>query len=314
MSLSQRLAPRRPRGADPGVRVAVHVAAERLLAAVAHIRPGMKPQFSPAPSFDGPEAAQAWVAWQRRHQPRSHTSLLLNSEHYRILPLDAPRVPPEERKAAVRYQAQELLDFPTDEASIDCLDVPPAAPGQPVSRVFVVAGLKSEIGRWMVRYRDARLDLDVIDIPELALRNLSVLAAGDRAHIYLHIGLRSSRLVIVWQRELCAFRQFDLSGRKLAAASDEEVESTVEHLTLDIQRTADAFARQFHGADLATLWVSSVARLDALVSALGALQSLPVQALRIEDLVDWQGPGSVCDCAAGIDHTLAIGAALRGAV
>lgn len=313
MSLSQRLFPGRQPVTHGQVRVAVHVAAERLTAAVAHTRAGQKPQFSPAPSFDGPEAALSFVAWQRHHQPRSPTSLLLNSEHYRILPLDAPRVPAEERKAAVRYQAQELLDFEADEASIDCLDVPAAAAGQAVSRVFAVAGLKSEIARWMLRYRDARLELDVIDIPELALRNLSVLAAGDRAHIYLHVGLRSSRLVIVWQRELCAFRQFELCARQLSAASDDEVESMVEHLTLDIQRTADAFARQFYGADLAALWISSVARQDTLTSALAALQSLPVRALQVEDHVDWQGPGSVFDHEAGIDYTLAIGAALRGA-
>ncbi|MDP1901093.1 MAG: hypothetical protein Q8K96_11645 [Rubrivivax sp.] len=314
MSLLQRLSLRHPRDADADVRVGLCIAAERLVGAVGHFRAGARPQFSPAPSFDGPEAAAAWVAWQRHHQPRSRTSLLLHSEHYRILPLDAPRVPPEERKAAVRYQAQELLDFPAEEAQIDCLDVPAAAPDQSVSRVFVVAGLKHEIARWMARYRDARLELDVVDIPELALRNVSVLAAGESAHIYLHVGFRSSRLVIVWQRELCAFRQFELGARQLAAASDDEVESLVEHLTLDIQRTADAFARQFHGADLAALWVSSVVRADALVEILAALQSLPVRPLRIEDHADWRGPGAVFDLDAGVDHTLAIGATLRGAV
>ncbi len=310
---SQGLLPDRQRKAHDQVRVAVHVAPARLTATLAHLRAGQRPQFSAAPSFDGPEAAQALVDWQRRHQPRSRTSLLLNSEHYRILPLDAPRVPAEERKAAVRYQAQELLDFPAEEASIDCLDVPAAAAGQAISRVFAVAGLKSEIARWMLQYRDARLVLDIVDIPELALRNLSVQAAGDRAHIYLHVGLRSSRLVIVWQRELCAFRQFELCAGQLSAASDDEVEALLEHLTLDIQRTADAFARQFYGADLAALWISSVTRLDTLTSALAALQSLPVRALRIEEHVDWQGPGGVFDHAAGIDHTLALGAALRSA-
>lgn len=313
MPPSQGLLPNRQRAAADQVRVAVHVAPECLTATVARMRAGQRPQFSAAPSFDGPEAAQALLAWQRRHQPRSRTSLLLNNEHYRILPLDAPRVPAEERKAAVRYQAQELLDFPAEEASIDCLDVPAAAAGQPIARVFAVAGLKSEIARWMLQYRDAHLVLDIIDIPELALRNLSVQAAGDKAHIYLHVGLHSSRLVIVWQRELCAFRQFELSAGQLSAASDDEVEALVEHLTLDIQRTADAFARQFYGADLAALWISSVARGDTLTSALAALQSLPVRALRIEEHLDWQGPGGVFDHASGVDHTLALGAALRSA-
>jgi MSHA biogenesis protein MshI len=314
MSLLQRLSLRRPADADAGVRVGVYAAAERLVAVVGHCPVAARPRMHPAPVFDGASAVQGWIDWQRAHQAHSRSSLVLHSEHYRILPMDAPRVPPEERKAAVRYQAHELLDFPADEAQIDCLDVPAAAPDQSVTRVFVVAGLTREITAWAARYRDARLVLDVVDIPELALRNVSVLAARDSAHIYLHLGLRSARLVIVWQRELCAFRQLELGAGKLADASAEEFEALVENLSLDVQRTADAFARQFHGADLATLWVSSMVRADALVEALDALQSLPVRRLRIEDHLDWSGADAVLDFERGLDHTLAIGAALRDAV
>jgi MSHA biogenesis protein MshI len=311
MSFLPRIASGRAGSPDTRACVGLYVAAERLMATVADVRAGKRPRFSAAPSFEGPGAMQEWLHWLHRHQPRSRTALLLHSKHYRILPLDAPRVPPEERKAAVRYQAQEVLDFPAEEASIDCIDVPPPVPGQPVSRVFVVAGMKAEVARWMLHYRDAHLELASIDIPELALRNLSALAAGDSAHLYLHLGFHSSRLVIVWRQELCAFRQFDLSGFQLAAATPAEIETLVERLTLDIQRTADAFARQFHGADLSALWVSSVARADALMDALRVMQSLPVQPLRIEDHLDWQGPQPVFDFDQGIDRTLAIGAALR---
>ena len=82
---------------------------------------------------------------------------------------------------------------------------------------------------------------------------------------------------------------------------------------MDIQRTADAFARQFHSADLAALWVSSVTKLDSLCAALTAQQSLPVRALQLEEHLDWAGPGKLVDLERSIDYSLAIGAALRRA-
>ena len=313
MSVFSRLLPARQTGLAPAVQLGVYAGTEKLLAAMAQCQPGKRPRLSLVPAFEGGSASEDWVHWLRAHQPHSHSTLLLHSGHYRIVPMDAPRVPPEERRAAVRYQAQELLDFAIEDSTIDCLDVPSAMPGQVPTRVFVVAGMKGEITRWMHLYRSARLALRAVDIPEMALRNLSVMAAGEAAHIYLHVGLNSSRLVIVWQRELCAFRQFELSSRLLHQASDADIESRVEQLALDVQRTADAFGRQFHGADLSALWVSSVTRLDAVAQALGGLQSLPVKRLVIEDWVDWDGPGPPCDFSSATDHTLALGAALRAA-
>ncbi len=299
--------------AAAGQRVGVVGTADGLLGVSIKQQADGRPQVSAGPVFKGPQASAAWIEWQRQHEAHAPTSVLLSGEHYRIVPLDAPRVPEAERRAAVAYQAQELLDFPPDSTIVDCLSLPPSGTGQAVSRVFAVAGLKVEIAKWMGQYREAKLNLEAIDIPELALRNLSHLVAGEQAHLYLHVGVRSARLVIVWQGELCAFRRFELSGRQLAAESDGGIELLVERLALDIQRTADAFARQFHSADLAALWVSSVTKLDSLCAALAAQQSLPVRALQLEEHLDWAGPGKLVDLERSIDYSLAIGAALRRA-
>jgi MSHA biogenesis protein MshI len=311
MSAFTRLWPKRRFAVDPGLRVGVVGTADGLLGVVMKRQAGSKPQFKAAPVFRGPQASESWVEWQKSNAPLGQTSVLLSGEHYRIVPLDAPRVPDEERRAAVSYQAQELLDFPPDTTIIDCLNIPAATSGQAVSRVFAVAGLKAEIAKWMRQYRQAGLNLDAIDIPEMALRNVSALVAGPQTHLYLHVGVRSARLVIVWQGELCAFRRFELSGRQLATETDGGIDLLVERLALDIQRTADAFVRQFHSADLAALWVSSVSKPEPLCAAFRIHQALPVHPLQLEDHLDWQGPGAIADLDRSIDHTLAIGAALR---
>lgn len=310
--LSRLLPSGRPR-ATGATALGVYAGSQKITGVALQRQAGQPPRVAAAAAFEGASAAEHWVAWAARHQARSRSTVLLHGGHYRILPLDAPRVPAEERRAAVRFQAQELLDFSVDETSVDCVDVPSAVHGQAASRVFVVAGLNQEVGRWMSRYRAAKLELQAIDIPEMALRNLSSLAAGDSAHLYLHVGLNSARMVIVWRQELCAFRHFELSGRDIHNADDSSIEAQFDQLALDVQRTADAFGRQFHGADLQALWVSSVTRLDTVVQALSGLLALPVKRLVIEELVDWRAEQPALDHDAGLDHTLALGAALRTA-
>lgn len=312
MSLLQRLRPKTGQHSAEVPRIGVDSGSDILLPCVA--RGGPRPTLSVAPAFSGPGAVGELLAWHKQAFRSSPASVVLGASHYRIMPMDAPRVAPEERKGAVRYQVQELLDFAPDDTCIDCIELPAATAGQAVSRLFAVAGQRSEIGTWMRHYAAINLTLDVVDVPEMALRNLSVLAAGDGAHMYIHIGLNTTRLVIVWQKELCAFRQFDLSARDLAAAGPDTFAEQIERVALEVQRTADAYARQFHGAELKALWVSSVCRLNDTLEILNGAQSLTAQALHVQDHVQWQGDAAVHDFAAGRDRTLALGAALRGLV
>ncbi len=312
MSLLSRLLSSRRTPAAGAVALGMYAGSQKVTGVALQRRTGQPPRVTAAAAFEGATAAEHWMAWAAHH-PACSSTLLLHGGHYRILPLDASRVPLQERRSAVRLQAQELLDVNVDDTSIDCVEVPSAVQGQAASRVFVVAGMTQEVGRWMKHYRAAKLDLQAIDIPEMALRNLSSLAAGDSAHLYLHVGLNSARMVIVWRQELCAFRQFELSGRSIHRADDAAIEAQFDQLALDVQRTADAFGRQFHGADLQALWVSSVTRLDTVVQALSGLLALPVKRLVIEELVDWRAEQPALDHDAGLDHTLALGAALRTA-
>lgn len=284
---------------------------ERLVAACAVPGSGPRPAVRVAPVFDGADPATLALRWQRAQARRAQANVLLNSVDYRIVPLDAPRVPPEERRAAVRWQLKDLLDFPAEQACVDCLDVPGPTPGAESRQVFAVASQERTVRGWMQRYRDARLALGAIDIPELAMRNLSVLAAGPAAHAFVHLGLKSTRLTLAWQRELCAFRQFDVAAYKLDAADAATRARLLERMALEVQRSTDSFARQFHGADLATVWVSAVRDADEITRQLSDLLPQSVQAFRVEDHVALSSSQPVVDPERGLDFTFAIGAAIR---
>ncbi len=264
---------------------------------------------APVPE-EGAGATTALRAWRKAVGRRSRANVVLRSEEYRVLPIDTPAVPPEEMREAARWKVADALDFAAEDAAIDLITVPNnQAHGR--SQHFVVAAPPGPVQRWAAQCRAADLHLGALDIPEMAMRNLSVLAAGDSAHAFLLIGLHSTRLALIWQRELSSFRQLDVSCRLLEETPPEEHGALYERLSLDIQRTADSFARQLAGVELQTLWLASAYAPHAVADALAPLLPLRIQHFELEQFVDVSGPVPVLDTARGWDHTLAIGAALR---
>jgi MSHA biogenesis protein MshI len=267
----------------------------------------MPPAPVPAP---GVGEAATLRAWRRAAGARSRANVLLRSDEYRVLPIDTPAVAAEEMREAARWQVADVLDFPADDAAIDLITVP-SNQANARSQRFVVAAPPEPVARWATQCRAAEMNLGAIDIPEMAMRNLSVLAAGDAAHAFLHLGLHSTRLALVWQRELSSFRQLDISARQLEESPAEEHGALFERLSLDIQRTTDSFARQLAGVELQTLWLASAYSPQLVANALAQLLPLRIERFELARFVDVQGPVPVLDSARGWDHTLVIGAALR---
>ena len=57
---------------------------------------------------------------------------MLSGGEYQMLTVDAPNVPQDELKTAVRWRLKDMLDFHVDDATIDVLDIPvdPNAPSR----------------------------------------------------------------------------------------------------------------------------------------------------------------------------------------
>lgn len=302
------------RTTTPKAWAAVRVRAD--LAIGAHQAPGAAPgrrprvQLSPVLRGDDP-AARLWP-WLRGFGRQTATCVVLPARDYRIVPTAVPAVPEAERRQALRWQIRDQLDGPAEEAVVDGLLIPAAAAGAAAQRMYAVAAPADTVRGWMHAARTARVALRAIDIPETALRNLAVLVAGERAHALLHLGLRSARLVIVWQRELCALRQLEVSAATLAAAATPEARGAlVERIALEVQRTADAFARQFQGVRPEALWICAASADDALVPALTELLALPVRPFAAHEHLDLADGRDLYDAAEAVDYTLVVGAALR---
>ncbi len=291
----------------------VHAGESSLLGAASLATKGResRPQIrlmSPAPV---PAQSPSLRAWREACPKRVRANVILRSAEYRVLPVEPPEVAPEELREAVRWQMADALDFPAEDAAIDLLTLP-SHQANARGRYFLVAAPGEQVTAWVDRCKAADLRLGALDIPEMAMRNLSVLAAGESAHAFLYVGIQSTRMALIWKRELCSFRQLDVSGRQLAAATGEERESLIERLALETQRTADSFSRQFSGVDLDALWLTSVFEPEALADSLSVMVPQRVKLFELGAHVDIEsGPASVVDMAQGRDYLLAIGAALR---
>jgi len=275
---------------------------------------GAKPRLLACHHFDGDQALGALSLWRSgQGQRRTTNNLLLSGDDYQLLPIETLDLPAHELTDAARWKIKDMIDFPAEEAAVACVLVPAAEARRQVRHALAVATPRKTVARWMRQARLAQCQPDSIDIPELALRNILTLLPSPAACGLLHVGLARTTLVMVWQGELCTSRRFDLSAGQWLATDAQRRLPLVERLALDLQRTCDAFERQFHTAALGRIWVTQAHPALDLAQALKAHVALDVQPLDLRTCIDIDAPDALIDPAHGIDFIPALGAALRDA-
>jgi MSHA biogenesis protein MshI len=97
---------------------------------------------------------------------------------YQMLQIDCPAVPPEELRIAARWQIRDRVDSHVDDLTLDVLRVgAPRAPAVGNGQLFVVATANAKVQQVSALAQAAGWTLDVIDVLDLAQRNLHTAAA-----------------------------------------------------------------------------------------------------------------------------------------
>ena len=76
---------------------------------------------------------------------RYRCATLLHPAEYQLLMVDAPSVPREELKSAIRWRVKDLLDYHIDDATMDVLDIPVDNEAAGKSRYMYAVAAKNEI-------------------------------------------------------------------------------------------------------------------------------------------------------------------------
>ena len=241
-----------------------------------------------------------------------HCTTLLWHGQYQLLQVDAPgnlpeESPQEELREALRWRVKEMVDFSIDQAGIDVMSIP--AQGSRSQQFWVVAASHDVLRPRIQLFQDAKTSLAVIDIPELAQRNLSGLFEEENRGLALvAFEDKGGRLTITYRGELFMTRHIDVSAPELAGANASTLH---ERVLLDIQRSLDNFDRNFSAIPLTRLLVGPLPGGGAFIDYLAGNLSLPVAAANLADVLDIEATPGLADMAVQAAAWLALGAALR---
>ncbi len=277
-------------------------------------RPGSGlPRVKLAAQFAVNGGAEAFERMGRElRAPQFKCSNLLAAGEYQMLALDAPAVPAEELKTAVRWMLKDMLDYHVDDATIDVLAVPAdKLAGQRGNNLFAVAARNSLIEARQKLFTAARIPLSVIDVPEMAQRNIAaLLEAPGRGLALLSLGAEGGLLTVSCDGELFLARRLEVPLADLLEEDEERRLGAFDKLTLLLQRSLDHCERQFQAITLSRLVLapSTAAGLDEY---LGRNLYTPVNPLDLADVFDLSDAPQLQDTAAQQRFFLTLGAALR---
>lgn len=177
---------------------------------------------------------------ERLNLRRKPCHLVLGREDYNLLLVEAPSVPASELREALRWRIRDLIDFPAEQAVLDAFLLPEDRSRGGKRMAYVAVAHRNLIEQRISQIAEARLDLKVIDVPELALRNLVYRVCDtERGVALVRLGGGTGSLHIVRGNDLHLARRFNVpyEGGLL-----EDLPEDV--LLLEIQRSLDYFERQ----------------------------------------------------------------------
>jgi len=245
---------------------------------------------------------------------RSLFNAVLAPSDYQLLLVEAPDVEPSELKQAVRWRVKDLIDFHIDDAILDVFDIP----GQPVRgrgrMMYVVAARSSLLSQRIAVLEGLSLRLELIDIAELALRNVAALTSEDVSGVaLLYLAPEYGLITVTRQSTLYLARTLDTGHTALAGFGDagETLDTgggALESVVLEIQRSLDYYDSHFSQAAVGKLYVIAPSDAGSIASALDSALGMTVRHLDLRELME-------CPDDLELERQarcmLAVGAALR---
>jgi len=239
-------------------------------------------------------------------------STLLSGNEYQLLQVEAPNVPQEELKTAVRWRLKDMLDFHIDDATIDVLDIPlDKNAGNRAHSMFAIASRNSLIQSRQDLFAEAQAPLSVIDIPEMAQRNISALMEPEgRGLAMLSFDAAGGLLTVSYNKELYLARHFDVTLAMLQEPDVERRHASFDKIALELQRSLDHFDRQYSFISISRLMLAPTG-VPSLQDFLSAQMYMPVESFGLADVFDLSQAPELQSPEQQVRQFLTLGAALR---
>ncbi len=238
---------------------------------------------------------------------RSRCTTVLSDADYKLLLTEAPDVAADEVADAVRWRIKDLIDFHINDATLEVFDLP-ADTGIATRDVYVVAARNQALQERVHLFESAGIHLEIIDVPDLAQRNLASLLPENPAGVaLLTFHATGGLLTLTRQDNLYLSRAMNMGSDAMLRAY--EASSFFDQIVLDVQRSLDYYESHFRQAPIRSLVVAPLTPpIPGLMEYLTSNFTMQVRSLDLNESlpsndpppVEWQG-----------SHLLTIGAALR---
>ncbi len=221
----------------------------------------------------------------RRGWAGAATTLVLPLDQYQVFQMERPDgIDDAELGDALKWKLKDLLDFSPTDAVSDVFPFPADASRGRGNLVNVVAARKSLVRELVNLVQGCGLELEQIDIAELALSNLvSVLDRNNRGAALVHLRDHYGQRVVCRDDTLYLSRRLDVTAEDLRDAARQE--TAVQSLALEMQRSLDYYESQLGQVPPAV--INLVARDTSL--PLASMVSSYVAAG--VDMLDWSEVG-----------------------
>jgi len=242
---------------------------------------------------------------------RMPLSTVLRTKAYQLQLVEMPNVPTDERLAAVRWRIKDLIDYPLDEAVVEVFEMPRHANAGSTPTAYAVVARSADVLAQVELMRQAELTMDVIDIPELCMRNIAALLPQDEyGAAFLHLAEDCGHLIVTRKGVLHIIRRIDIGRRGLEEAVGEALmlQDRIGAIALEVQRSLDYYESHYDCRPITELVLGPGNWPDALPAALTQNLGLSVSRVALDDLCSMEEELSPADQGHCL---LAVGAALR---
>lgn len=242
-----------------------------------------------------------------------HFTTLLAPGEYQMLLVEAPNVPASELKTAIRWKVKDSLNYHIDEATVDAVQIPASKYGgtDRAQSMYAIASANNTIQKRIALFEQAKIGLDVIDIPEMAQRNIAALfEQDDRALGLLAFDENGGLLTFTAGGELYLSRRLEINIGQLQDANEVLREQCRDRVELELQRSMDYFDRHFNHIAVNRLLVC-VPDDTGLVEFLAKVIDAKVEKLDLSQVMDISSVPALADSGFAANALPALGAALR---
>ncbi|WP_299181887.1 hypothetical protein [uncultured Neptuniibacter sp.] len=253
--------------------------------AVAHITDGKsQPElltckyFPTSKSYSDLPALREYISQHQLENCR--TVVVLPASEYQLLLVERPDVPENEIKEALRWRIKDLISFDVEQASIDYIDLPEDAYRGRSQMLYVIVAQKASVDKLVKWCKTHELVPIAVDVPELALLNLTEdLADSEAGLAVFSIDQQGSSINLLSSGALYFSRHvsYHLSSTEVGSESS---------AVLELQRSLDYYESQVGKPPCVRLLVMPVQPDDsALLNELRQSLPLDVHSLDLDRLL-----------------------------